>query len=663
MKRLLSIIFVIFIAELNAFGVRLDGLNFYNPLPLAEAESKNIYDASILSPYGSHFGIKISNKRHVGIDELVCFHSQGRPLPLIANPLSLHIDIEGKKISFKDSKITYIDRGYKKLFKHNLLILENIVQYIGLDELKNVITITNRSKQNVKLHLDLLVNSFQFALKANQQTIPTNLLSIEKNTVTINSEIISKYPLVYSLDHKFSEPQINGVFAVAKSEVEVAPEASITIENSVKMQYSERENYANRYDLDFSILPDIEEKLKSQDNILLKNSIHTLENALWAPINNYKNSYNSFTSVSTKYGYPLMIPWDSAFNAIGYSKFLSNPTIPQSILTTILNNACYNFLIPNVIFEDRSKNTCDVSNPPMLAYTVMLIFKKYQDINFLKESYPKLVNIISFWEKNRDKDSDGLFEYNTEKINIGEDEKQRLTMYESAWDDNRKFLPKYNGGYKAYEIAPVELNSLIYSEYIALSAMACLLKKMADCDQYLNKAETLKLKMNKFMKDPSLGIYLDVSNKTREKINYLTPHIFFPLFAKVADEATAKVLIQKYLLNKSLFWPTLPTIAFNQKGYDEAGSFYGPIWLQIYYFVYQGVENYNTQHQYDIVLSDMRAFLRKLHKHNNNIFYERYNSNPLSKNSLNGLTGIAKTNYGWSAATTLSILFSNQSIN
>ena len=655
---LLRLVVLMVATSLNmtiAYGMSLDGLPFVSSQSLPQGEVEYKYDASLLSSFGSHFGITVANIKTIGIDEIAIFTTQSRPLAILKSPLITQISKDGKLLSFDKFRLEYIDRGYKKYIEHPFFTIENTIQFTGTDELKNTLEIIRPAEDNTLIDIELVVNGFE-----NQE----NRYSIEGTTVSMTPKVDVKHSISISLDASFPAPQIINNSVFTKKSFLLKTGDSVKIANILTLPYFGREQYSKRYNKEFSVRDNFEKMVSDSKDMILKNSIHTLENTLWAPLENYKNQSGSFTSVSTKYGYPLMIPWDSAFNALGFSVFLNDPSIPQSIMMTILDNECDNFLMPNVIFEDRVKNTCAVSNPPMLSYTVYEIYKKYQDKYFLEFAYPKLVNTIDFWQINRDKNKNGLLEYDTNETRpMDVAGRQRFTMYESAWDDNRKFLPEFNGGFLAYEIEPVELNSLLYKEYISLSKMAQILGKKSDHNKYLLLAHNLKQKMDTLMKNPETGIYQDISIKTGEKIKYLTPHIFFPMFARIADDKTAEILILKYLKNDRLFWPTIPTVAFNQKGYSESGSFYGPTWLQVYYFVYVGVQNYNTYHQYDEVLHDMREFLINLHQHNNFVFFERYNSNPLSPNALNGLTGIAKTNYGWSSAITLKILYDKSTLS
>ena len=612
------------------------GLYFYSNRSLGLRRD----DESVLSSYGSHFGTKVYKKDNVGFDEIVLFEGQEGPLPLLKEPLIMRIYLNQKRIYPHTVKIEYLSSGYIKTMGFADLTVVNSVQFVSTNKLVN------------KIDLKCVGNGcsgyYSFELLSYGFFEKPTLFILNKNSV---APCVEKYcPVAIKLDDHFPTPyrEQDYVRSVLGKKFSFSGEMHFTNEVTVPTQ---EKQLGGSYDEQFKLRGDVIDKISRETYPLIANAVRTLENSLWEPFGSYKNRQNSYVSVSTKYGYPLIIPWDSAFNALGYSRILSSGQIPQGIIDTILKNECPNGMVPNVIFENSSKNTCDRSNPPILGWVSAEIYKKYGDKEFIETIYPLLEKTLTFWEISRDKNKNGLFEYDSEE-KISKRDRYQLTLYETAWDDNTKYIPDFNGGYLPYEIESLELCSLLYKEYLSMSYMAEELGNFDKSRFYQDKANKLKNKINDLMYDDNLKSYFDLSLSSGEKIHYFTPHIFLPLFSGIASKDQADAIINKYLLDESLFWPSVPTVGYSQYGYTDDGSFYGPTWLQVYYFVYQGVKNYSVDGRYDSVLSDMRDFLIRLHEHNNYVFFEKYNSNPQSYDYMRGL---GKVNYGWSAAVSIKI--------
>ncbi len=637
-KKLLIFLFFLFI-PISGFA-QFDEMNFVS--------SKSLYSEPrsdsepVLSSYGSHFGTKIYERECIGIDEIALYSPQGWPPPILPKPLMIRVkDDNHELVHFDSIKIVPINRGYSKIFENDKLILKNTISFQNTDELMNEISIQNKQSHAVRLHIDAVIYSF-----AGQED---SFFDINNKSIKIYYGNIEDDYFLVTLDENFSTPYREWYYVLSHATVVV--ENNSVIKNTLKLftKGMRKEVDTKRY---FRLKRDIQSLLNNDK--MLKNAIHTLENSLWKPLSNYEMNNKSLTSVSTKYGYPLMIPWDSAFNALGYATVLEEGTIPQNIIETVLNNQCSNGMVPNIIYEERDLNTCDRSNPPILSWISYEIYKRYKDKAFLEKIYEKLKLYLLFWQHERDKDKDGLLEYDAQ---IKDERRFQLALYETAWDDNTKYMPHTNGGFYPYNIESLELNSLIYNEYVTMSQIAQELGDENDSQLFAQKASVLRKKINKYMFDKQARVYYDIEYKTHQKIKYLTPHIFFPLFAGIADKETEENLINNYLLNKELFWPSIPTVAFNQPGYVEDGSFHGPTWLQVFYFVYKGVENSSIDRELkEEVLDGMRKFLIKLHTYNRYYFYEKYNSNPDSRNYLQGL---GKMLYGWSAAITLNIFYAS----
>jgi glycogen debranching enzyme len=127
-----------------------------------------------------------------------------------------------------------------------------------------------------------------------------------------------------------------------------------------------------------------------------------------------------YKPANTKYGAHQWL-WDSGWHMIVWSR--RNPENAIKDLRTMLQFQQPNGFIPEMIFwGQRNKlekisnfligysnpKYTDISQMPMLGYSVRSIFEATNNIELLKEFVPKIVHYLEWWHNERDTDKDGL---------------------------------------------------------------------------------------------------------------------------------------------------------------------------------------------------------------------------------------------------------------
>ena len=130
--------------------------------------------------------------------------------------------------------------------------------------------------------------------------------------------------------------------------------------------------------------------------------------------------YHFYKPANTKYG-PSQWLWDSGWHMIVWSHRNVENAIKD--LQSLLNFQQDNGFIPEMIFwGQRSKlakfmdrffgysneKYTDITQMPMLAYSVRAIWNATKNVDLLKDFIPKLVRYFEWWEKERDPDGDKL---------------------------------------------------------------------------------------------------------------------------------------------------------------------------------------------------------------------------------------------------------------
>ncbi len=113
-----------------------------------------------------------------------------------------------------------------------------------------------------------------------------------------------------------------------------------------------------------------------------------------------------------------------------------------------------------------------------------------------------------------------------------------LAEAESGWDFNPRFQ------HRCMDYNPVELNALIYGTEQSLARMCRLQGREKDALQYEKAAKQRQRLFNRYCIDSKTHIPYDYDWRNEKRSNVLSSAIFFPLYTGLADQATAKSVMQ-----------------------------------------------------------------------------------------------------------------------
>jgi len=209
------------------------------------------------------------------------------------------------------------------------------------------------------------------------------------------------------------------------------------------------------------------------------------------------------------------------------------------------------------------------SQPPFLTLMMKEYIDKTADVQFLRTQLPTLVREMEFWEVRRSVEiiKDGkrytLFTFGTggtgprpesykedvESAEVFETEAEREEFYyhmkagaESGWDYSTRWFINKEGGnsgslknVRTSSILPVDLNALIYMDYMAISEFFSLLGDSAKSEEFSQKAAKLKeaIQAVLFVAEDSMWYDYDLENDKSRK--YFYPSNLFPLWAECYD--------------------------------------------------------------------------------------------------------------------------------
>ncbi len=269
--------------------------------------------------------------------------------------------------------------------------------------------------------------------------------------------------------------------------------------------------------------------------------------------------------------------WDTSFIAPGI-KYIDFEVAKQNLRQVLLFQNEEGFLHFRCSPKTLNANT-PFTQPPVLAWGVLELYKYKEDKAFLEENYEKLCSYIDWDMKNRDLDGNGLLEW-------VEEEFKHCRCGECGMDNT----PRYDD---ATGMDAIDFCSFIANDMRCVSEIAKILGKDEDSKKWQERYEQMCANVNAVLWDEKDKFYYDrkISDGKLHKIKSVAS--FLPLFAGVCDKEKAEALV-KHLFNPNEFGTPfpIPTISVDDKTYVTKDMFRGPVWLNFNYLIAQGLERY-----------------------------------------------------------------------
>jgi hypothetical protein len=322
-------------------------------------------------------------------------------------------------------------------------------------------------------------------------------------------------------------------------------------------------------------------------------------NTLYAPSANL-----IFPSISRvwahNFGGWVVGEWDCFFGALLSSIEDKGQTLDG--VRAILSAQTSTGVVPNIASGEGI--TPDRAQPPVGAYVVWKLFRKFQDRDFLAWAYPRLVKWHDWWLGNRgdgqpwrDGNRDGLLEWGSDRgssESIGGRGSIRQAKWESGMDDSPMYdEATYDARTYTMNLNDVGLNSLYALDAECLASLAATLGRDGDRQRFSSEYEKMKALIRENLWNEHDGIYENRYWDGRFSPG-LSPTNFYPLFAGIATAEQARRMVREHLLNPKEFWGTyvIPTIARNDSAFVDQFYWRGDIWGPTNYMVYEGLNRY-----------------------------------------------------------------------
>ncbi len=318
----------------------------------------------------------------------------------------------------------------------------------------------------------------------------------------------------------------------------------------------------------------IKNNISTRDFCLLERALDVLEGNKYYHMQQYFNGRLMISPGLAKF--QGVWNWDSAFHAVGVSRFDSKLATDQ--IEGFFDYMLEDGMLPDLVNKE-GESRIHSSKPPVFAWAAYEVYKNTGDVEFLKRIYDKLVLNENFW---RTKRFDGkLFYFDTYKKGT---DKENITW--AKWESGLDNSVRWDDGIVEYY--PVDLNCYMFSFYESMSKISRLIGK--DSEEWDHKAKEIATLIEETFWNESIGAYTDRNRFTNELSNCLTPASFMPLYIKTAQPERAEALA-KLAADEKIFNSNMPTVTYDNPEYSQ-NYWRGPLWLNIAYFAAKGLKNY-----------------------------------------------------------------------
>ncbi len=315
-----------------------------------------------------------------------------------------------------------------------------------------------------------------------------------------------------------------------------------------------------------------------------------------------------FPSLSISYGqyYPSLFCWDNHHMAMRFG-YAGKPEYMKFLIATLLYYQTADGYTPNCVSatEGPGQFSPRFHAQPFLMQCALMYLCQTGDTDEVKTQFDKLALYLSFYEKFYTAPN-GLFRWPVDWMS-GIDNDIATSI----------FSPE--------TIIPADLSSWMVLEYRSAAQIAKKLGKLEQQKCFIEKACNLSQLINKILWNEEMGSYSAYNlcsgrHQFRYEDPYLNPAIgryafqtcsnLIPLYARIADQDKASVMIEKYVLSEQHFASPfgIRSLSKSSEYYNNAvwgnpprfgdhrrltnSNWQGPVWIPLNYFMYHALDYY-----------------------------------------------------------------------
>jgi putative isomerase len=262
--------------------------------------------------------------------------------------------------------------------------------------------------------------------------------------------------------------------------------------------------------------------------------------------------------------------WDSWKHAHALAYFA--PELAAEQLRAQFHRQQSDGMVPDNVKPDlREDNWCN-SKPPMAAWALLHIWQQQQDIEVVRELFPKCAEQLKWWMIARRMPGEVFFRPG------GVD--YLSATWESGWDLSHRFkgvdlVP--HGSWRLFDLWLPDLNTYICNDFRALAQLAEVLD--LDPTPWQKEADQLADAIRRALWNEAKGCFCDVRASNGASTGLRTAATWIPLWANIATEFQKKKVVEM-MLSPNHFWTQVPfpSLSASEKEFDPNGFWDGSVW-------------------------------------------------------------------------------------
>ncbi len=365
--------------------------------------------------------------------------------------------------------------------------------------------------------------------------------------------------------------------------------------------------------------------------------------------------------------------WDSCFHAIVWSHF--NPQNAKKELITLIKKQFSNGSVPHMNYWKSAsgliprladwlygriwpeKNRSRITQAPVIAQAVEVVFNATQDQNFLEQMIKPLQNYFDWihLERNERISGDGLvsvvhpWETGMDLLPIWDHIhhiKRLFTLRAGLWLS--KIIKKYNKvdwdiekikELDLFLVKDVAFNVIYILNLFSLANLCDSLDQREDGDIYRARAKAAIMALEKKCWDDKTDFFYSIHSIEDTILPEITISGLFPICLDITRKKL-DALVKEHLLNENEFWLPypIPSVAKSSSKFKAKGSsmvlWRGPTWLNCNWYIVKGLQH----HGFDAYASEIIQKMVEMIKISG--FREQYN--PFTAQAYGA------KNFGWS---------------
>lgn len=422
----------------------------------------------------------------------------------------------------------------------------------------------------------------------------------------------------------------------------------------------------------------------------------------------YFNWKDGFTVPSERL-YPFQWNWDSGFVSLGFINF--NVDYAMQELRSLFSGQWKNGMVPHIIFHggqdtgyfpnpsfwgtDKIENapnppkTSGITQPPVHGFVLEALYTRHQENkkvhDFVEELFPKIVSLHTFFYEHRNPLKDGLvyiyhpWESGRDNSPLWDDilkqihiDKDKLRPYKrvdntladpserpTTFDYDRYIYLLELGrkheyaGPKIAEESPFLVQDVLINTVLIKSneSLINLGKEFGyDTHEIKDWNDLSTQSFNDKLWNEALGTYTSYDLRNDKQIALKEVAGLAPLFANIPDKKRANILLSHLtsITSKKEDYLLYPSFDIDHELFDPKKYWRGPVWPQMNWLLYKGLQNYGFSNWAERVKSDILELVFRLG------FYEYFD--PRRKVIEQLERGYGGSKFSWTAAVVIDLL-------